>query len=63
MEWMKQFVERAVILSLPSFRKAEVLNAIDFTTRTSAFPAPRAAFPGESDSFDPRCVTYVWFDA
>lgn len=48
---------------LPSFRKAEVLNAIDFDSDLCiSRPKSRLSW-GIEFPFDPEFVTYVWFDA
>ena len=62
-EWMKQFVEKSSDFVLPSFRKAEVLNAIDFDSDLCiSRPKSRLSW-GIEFPFDPEFVTYVWFDA
>ncbi len=62
-EWMKQFVEKSSDFVLPSFRKAEVLNAIDFDSDLCiSRPKSRLSW-GIEFPFDPKFVTYVWFDA
>lgn len=62
-EWMKQFVEKSNNFVLPSFRKAEVLNAIDFDSDLCiSRPKSRLSW-GIELPFDPNFVTYVWFDA
>lgn len=45
-EWMKKFVEKSSGFVLPAFRKAEVLNAIDFDSDL-CISRPKSAFPGE----------------
>lgn len=62
-EWMKKFVEKSSGFVLPAFRKAEVLNAIDFDSDLCiSRPKSRLSW-GIELPFDPEFVTYVWFDA
>jgi len=64
-EWLRQYVETHDDFVIPSFRKAEVLNAIDRAADTDlciSRPKTRLRW-GIEMPFDSEYVTYVWFDA
>lgn len=64
-EWMKNFVETSDTFIQPSFRKAEVLNAIERSFGNDlciSRPKERLHW-GIEIPFDSDFVTYVWFDA
>ncbi|MBT8037017.1 MAG: methionine--tRNA ligase [Verrucomicrobiae bacterium] len=63
--WLRQYVEANDDFVIPSFRKAEVLNAIDRAADTDlciSRPKTRLRW-GIELPFDSDYVTYVWFDA
>ncbi len=62
-EWLKQFTEQSDTVVLPAFRKAEILNAIDFDADLCISRPKNRLSWGIELPFDPDFVTYVWFDA
>jgi methionyl-tRNA synthetase len=63
--WLKDYFLHRPDAVLPTFRRAEVLNAIDRAADTDlciSRPKERLAW-GIEIPFDPDFVTYVWFDA
>ena len=64
-EWLKSTVENDDLKITPTFRKNEVLNAIERAGETDlciSRPKDRMSW-GIPLPFDPDFVTYVWFDA
>ncbi len=64
-EWLRQAVESDALGIIPSFRKSEVINAIERASDTDlciSRPKERLKW-GIELPFDPDFVTYVWFDA
>lgn len=62
-EWLRNFVEKSDSFVLPAFRKAELLNAIDFDSDLCISRPKNRLSWGIELPFDPDFVTYVWFDA
>jgi len=63
--WLREFLEKSNDTILPSFRKSELLNALDKNTGSDlciSRPKERLTW-GIELPFDPDFVTYVWFDA
>lgn len=63
--WLKEYLEQSSSTVLPSFRKAELLNALEKNSGTDlciSRPKERLRW-GIGFEFDPDYVTYVWFDA
>ncbi len=64
-DWLRQYVQSNDNFVLPSFRKADILNAIERTEGTDlciSRPKERLRW-GIELPFDPDFVTFVWFDA
>ena len=64
-DWLKSTVENDDLKIIPTFRKSEVLNAIERAGETDlciSRPKDRMSW-GIPLPFDPDFVTYVWFDA
>jgi methionyl-tRNA synthetase len=64
-DWLKSFLEASPDVILPSFRKAELLNALERSVGTDlciSRPKERLRW-GIEFPFDSNYVTYVWFDA
>jgi len=64
-EWLKETVESDALKIIPSFRKNEVLNAVERAGEGDlciSRPKERLKW-GIELPFDPDFVTYVWFDA
>lgn len=64
-EWLREAVESDKLGIIPTFRKSEVLNAVDRAGETDlciSRPKERLMW-GIELPFDPDFVTYVWFDA
>ena len=64
-EWLKNFVESNDNFIIPSFRKTEVINAIERAAETDlCISRPKSRLKwGIELPFDTDFVTYVWFDA
>jgi methionyl-tRNA synthetase len=63
--WLREFLENSDDTILPSFRKSELLNALEKNTATDlciSRPKDRLTW-GIELPFDNDFVTYVWFDA
>ena len=63
--WLREFLENSNDTILPSFRKSELLNALEKNTGTDlciSRPKDRLTW-GIELPFDQDFVTYVWFDA
>ena len=63
--WLRDFLENSNDTILPSFRKSELLNALEKNTGTDlciSRPKDRLTW-GIELPFDQDFVTYVWFDA
>ncbi len=64
-DWLKNFLEASPDVILPTFRKSELLNALEKNTGTDlciSRPKERLRW-GIELPFDDNYVTYVWFDA
>ena len=63
--WLREAIESEVIAITPSFRKNEVVNAIEKAESTDlCISRPKERLPwGIPLPFDEDFVTYVWFDA
>ncbi len=64
-EWLKNFVEKSATFVQPSFRKQELLYAVERAFENDlciSRPKDRLSW-GIPLPFDPEFVTYVWFDA
>lgn len=64
-EWLKNFVEKSDTFVQPSFRKQELLYAVERAFENDlciSRPKDRLSW-GIPLPFDPDFVTYVWFDA
>jgi methionyl-tRNA synthetase len=64
-DWLKDFLETNSEIILPSFRKAELLNALEKNSGIDlciSRPKERLHW-GIEFPFDENYVTYVWFDA
>jgi methionyl-tRNA synthetase len=64
-DWLKIYLESTENAILPSFRKSELLNALEKNTGIDlciSRPKERLRW-GIELPFDPDYVTYVWFDA
>ncbi len=64
-DWLKNFLEASTDIILPTFRKAELLNALERNVGTDlCISRPKARLRwGIEFPFDEDYVTYVWFDA
>jgi methionyl-tRNA synthetase len=64
-EWLKNYVESHDDFVIPSFRKTEVINAIERAAETDlCISRPKSRLKwGIELPFDTDFVTYVWFDA
>ncbi|MCU0776544.1 MAG: class I tRNA ligase family protein [Akkermansiaceae bacterium] len=63
--WLKQYLETTADAVIPSFRKSELLNAVERNSGTDlciSRPKERLRW-GIEIPFDTGFVTYVWFDA
>jgi len=63
--WLKDFLEKSPDTVVPSFRKSELLNALERNSDTDlciSRPKERLRW-GIEFPFDTDYVTYVWFDA
>jgi methionyl-tRNA synthetase len=63
--WLKEFLESTPDVITPTFRKSELLNAIERSAETDlciSRPKERLRW-GIPFPFDENYVTYVWFDA
>jgi methionyl-tRNA synthetase len=64
-DWLKSYLESSPDAILPTFRKSELLNALERNPGTDlciSRPKERLRW-GIEIPFDPDFVTYVWFDA
>jgi methionyl-tRNA synthetase len=64
-DWLKSYLESTADAVLPTFRKSELLNALERNSGTDlciSRPKERLRW-GIEIPFDPGFVTYVWFDA
>jgi len=64
-DWLKAYLESTADAVIPSFRKAELLNALERNSGTDlciSRPKERLRW-GIEIPFDTGFVTYVWFDA
>jgi methionyl-tRNA synthetase len=64
-DWLKSFIESDPAVIIPSFRKSELLNALEKNSGIDlciSRPKERLQW-GIEFPFDPNYVTYVWFDA
>lgn len=64
-DWLKSFLEATPDVILPTFRKSELLNALERSVGTDlciSRPKERLRW-GIEFPFDSNYVTYVWFDA
>lgn len=64
-EWLKNFIDATPEYILPTFRRNEVLNALERSPGLDlCISRPKARLRwGIEFPFDPEYVTYVWFDA
>jgi methionyl-tRNA synthetase len=63
-DWLKRFVENRTDFVVPTFRRTELLNAIDRISGDLSVSRPKERLSwGIEFPFDPDYVTYVWFDA
>lgn len=63
--WLREFIEANPEVVVPSFRRQELLNALERSAGTDlciSRPKERLRW-GIELPFDPAYVTYVWFDA
>jgi methionyl-tRNA synthetase len=63
--WLLEFLAKSEDTILPTFRKSELINALEKTTGVDlciSRPKERLSW-GIELPFDPDFVTYVWFDA
>lgn len=63
--WLREFLEKSDDTILPSFRKSELINALEKNTGSDlciSRPKERLTW-GIELPFDAEFVTYVWFDA
>jgi methionyl-tRNA synthetase len=64
-DWLKSYLESSADAVIPSFRKTELINALERNSGTDlciSRPKERLRW-GIEIPFDPEFVTYVWFDA
>lgn len=63
-EWLRGLISSREDLVIPSFRRSELLNAIDRIEGDLCISRPKERLAwGIEIPFDPGYVTYVWFDA
>jgi methionyl-tRNA synthetase len=63
-DWLKKLVEDRPDFVIPSFRRQELVNAIDRISGDLCISRPKERLSwGIEFPFDPEYVTYVWFDA
>jgi methionyl-tRNA synthetase len=63
-DWLLGFIDAHELCVVPSFRRAELRNAVEKISGDLCISRPKARLSwGIELPFDPNFVTYVWFDA
>jgi methionyl-tRNA synthetase len=63
-DWLLHLIDSRENLVLPTFRRAELRNAVEKISGDLCISRPKARLSwGIELPFDPQYVTYVWFDA